>query len=121
MGVGGIESPEDKADDKRLYALVEGRNIPAPFMDVVKYRILHLPSAVQSMSFSSGSSPLDVPVILSSGSPFLSQLHPSEDALFSLHFSDKLDGSMHAPRDVDGVANLKVLVAISIVDRTSYG
>ena len=40
-GVGGMESAE-KVGDSRLYALLDGRKIPAPRIDVVKYRILCL-------------------------------------------------------------------------------
>ena len=39
-GVGGIDS-EDKLGDNRLYALFEGRKMPAPRVDVVKYLILY--------------------------------------------------------------------------------
>ena len=36
VGVRGSESPEDRAGDKRLYALVDGRKMPAPLIEVVK-------------------------------------------------------------------------------------
>lgn len=43
-GVVGVAGEElyDAAGDKRLYALLEGRNMPAPGIEVVKYRTLSI-------------------------------------------------------------------------------
>lgn len=49
VGEGGKEA-EESVGEARLQALFEGRNIPAPGIDVVKYRVLLRPVSTCHMS-----------------------------------------------------------------------
>lgn len=68
-----------------LAARCEGRKMPAPGTDVVKYRILYVVSNHETRSNENMFVPIDIAVILSSVGVFRAQFYTSKHALLAIY------------------------------------
>ena len=101
-GVAGKESV-DWVGEARLKALFKGRKMPAPGMDVAKYRVLvqRIRKAFYEIRQLEANPPFHVAVVLTSGRPLPAKLYTCKHALFALDFAYKFDGPMHSSWHID--------------------
>ena len=117
VGVGGDEL-NDSVGDALLKALFDGRKIPEPGMDVVKYRVLgRAMSYAKSLLNSVAHSPIYVAIIFPPSCKFSAELNAGEDALLAPHFANEFDRAMHAPRHIDWVSYFKVIARYNLLTR----
>jgi len=111
VGVRGTDPSCEDGDPRRM-ALLIGRKMPAPGIDVVKYEILHGPLANPLRAqCRSPVLPIHISAVLPSARELLAQLDASKHAILALHAAYVLDHAVHGARDVDQIPDLEIVAA----------